>query len=90
MASLVESGNYGSINTTNTATNGFYFIMFTSEESTLQDNTEIDGQIITAGELVVKSQYLCYVQVNTNWYWNQHPKQHFITVPTIICVLIQN
>ena len=48
--------------------------MFTSEEYTLQDNTAIDGKIITAGEFVVKSQYLCSMQVETNWYWNQHPQ----------------
>ena len=22
------------------------------------------------------------MQVDTNWYWNQHPQQHVITVPT--------
>ena len=22
------------------------------------------------------------MQVDTNFYWNQHPQQHFITVPT--------
>ena len=71
MASLVESGKYGSINTTDTTTNGFYVIMFTSEAYTLQDNTKIYGQIITAGELVVKAQYLCSMQLDTNWYWNQ-------------------
>ena len=36
MASLVESETYGSINTTDTSTNGFYVIMFTSGEYTLQ------------------------------------------------------
>ena len=36
MASLVESGKYGAINTTDTSTNGFYFIMFTSGAYTLQ------------------------------------------------------
>ena len=56
--------------------------MFTSEAYTLQENTTIDGQIITAGELVVKSQYLCYMQEDTNCYWNQSPQQHVITVPT--------
>ena len=71
MASLVESGNYGAINTTETSTNGFYVIMFTSGAYTLQDNTTIYGQIITACELVVKTQYLCSMQVDTNWYWNQ-------------------
>ena len=59
MASLIESGKYGAINTTDMSTNGFYFIMFTSEAYKLQDNTTIDGKIITAGELVVKEQYLC-------------------------------
>ena len=82
MASLVESGKYGSINTTDTATNGFYFIMFTSESYTLQYNTTIDGKIINAGELVLKAQYPCSVQVDTNWYWNQHPQQHVVTFTT--------
>ena len=43
MASLVESVKYGAINTTDTATNGFYIVMFTSEAYTLQDNTTLDG-----------------------------------------------
>ena len=32
--------------------------------------------------MVVKAQYLCSTQVDTNWYWIQQPKQNFITVPT--------
>ena len=40
------------------------------------------GKFVTSGELVVKAQYLCSIQVDTNWYWNQQPKQHVITVPT--------
>ena len=56
--------------------------MFPSEVYTLQDSITIEGQIMTSGELVVKSQYLCYMQLDTNWYWNQHPQQNFITVPT--------
>ena len=68
MALLVESGKYGAINTTGTTTNGFHVIIFTSEAYTLQYNTTMDGQIITAGELIVKSQYLCSMQVDTNWY----------------------
>ena len=49
MALLVESVKYGAINTTDTTTNGFYVIMFTSEAYTLQENKTIDGQIMTAG-----------------------------------------
>ena len=56
--------------------------MFTSEAYTLQDNTTIYGQIITAGKLVVKSQYICSMQVDTNWYCNQHPQHNVITVTT--------
>ena len=56
--------------------------MITSESYTLQDNTTIDGQIITSGKLVVKEKYLCYMQVTTNWYLNQHPQQHVTTGPT--------
>ena len=80
-ASLVESGKYSAIDTTDTATNVFYVIMFTSEAYKLKYNTTIDGKIITARELVVKSQYLCYMQVYTNWYWDPHPQHHIITVP---------
>ena len=71
MASLVESSKYGAINTTDTSTNVFYVIMFKTGAYTLQENTTIDGQIITAGELVVKAKYLCSIQIDTNWYWNK-------------------
>ena len=56
--------------------------MFTSEACTLQENTNIYGKIITTGELVVKAQYICSMQVYNNWYRNQKLKQHVITVPT--------
>ena len=39
-------------------TNGFYVIQFISEAYTLQNNTQIYGQVVSAGELVVKEQYL--------------------------------
>ena len=53
MASSVESVKYGAINTTDTSTNGFYVIMFTSGAYKLQK--QIDEQIITAEELVVNA-----------------------------------
>ena len=82
MASLVESRKHGAINTTDTTTNRFYVIMLTSESYTIQENTTIDRQNITAGELVVKAQYICSMKIDTNWYWNQQPKQYVITAPT--------
>ena len=48
----------------------------------LQNNTKIDGQVTSAGELVVKSQYLCYIQGKTNCYWKQQPLQQTIIVIT--------
>ena len=62
MASLVQPGKYGVINTSYTTKNGFDVIKFISEAYTLQNNTKIDGQFISAGGLVVKAQYLCSVQ----------------------------
>ena len=50
MASLVQSGNYGAINTYYTTTNGSYVIMFMSEGYALQNNTSIARKCITAGE----------------------------------------
>ena len=82
MASLVESGTYGGINTADISTNLFYVTVFTSGAYTLQGEKTIYGQIITAVELVVKAQYLCSLQIDTNWYWNQQPKHYVITVPT--------
>ena len=74
MALLDESVKYVAINITDTTNNGFYVIMFTSESYTVQDNTTIDGKVITAGKLVVNTQYLCYMQGDTDWCINQHPQ----------------
>ena len=56
--------------------------MFTSEAYTLQGNTTTDGKFIIDGELYVKAQYLCFLHVDTNWCWKQHPQHHVITVTT--------
>ena len=68
MASLVESVKYGAIKPTDTSTNGFYVIMFKTGAYKLQENTTIDGKIITDGELVVKVKCLCFMQIDTNWH----------------------
>ena len=56
--------------------------MFTSEAYKFQDNTTIDGKIITTGEFIIKAKYLSSMQVDTNWYWNKHLQQHINTVTT--------
>ena len=57
-------------------TNGFYVIMLTSELCKLQDEKTIQRTFIDSGELVVKAQYLCYIQVDTNWYSMSSKFQH--------------
>ena len=79
---LIKPGLYGLINTDDNTTNGFYVIQFISEAYTLQNNTKIDGQVISAGELVVKVQCIFSMQENTNLYWKQQPLQYTIMVPT--------
>ena len=56
MASLVQSVMYGAINKDDNTSNGFYVIQFLSEAYTQKNNTKIDGQVISAGELVAKAQ----------------------------------
>ena len=73
---------YGAITTDYTTTKGFYVIQFLSEKYTLQNITTIDGQVISAGELVLIALYLFFKQEHTNWYWKQQPLQHTIIVPT--------
>ena len=86
MALLVQYGKYGSINTADSSTNGYYVIKLISEAYTLKNNTTFGGKIITASDLVVKEKYLCSMQDSNNWYWGQHTQQQAITVP--ICKII--
>ena len=72
---------YSAINTDETTTNGFYVIQFISEAYTLQNDTTIYGQVISAGESVVKAQYLCSMQEKPNWYWKHQPLQQTSIAP---------
>ena len=83
MDSLFQSVNYSFINISETTTNVFYVIQFISEAYTLQNNTTIDRNIISAGELVFRTQYLCSMKKNTNWYCKQKPPQQNIIVTTL-------
>ena len=82
MASLVQLDMYGAINTDDNTTNVFYLIKLLSDAYTLQNNATIDRQVISDGELVVKAQYLCSMQENTNCYWKQQTLQQTIIFPT--------
>ena len=86
MASLVQLGMHGEINTYYTITNGIYAIQFISEAYTLHNSTSIDGQVISSCELVAKAQYICSMQESTDWYWKQQPLQHTIIFATRIII----
>ena len=61
---------------------GYYVIKFVSEASTLQEETICDEKISTAGGLVVKVQYINFIQDNTILYWKQSPQPNNIIVST--------
>ena len=65
MALLVQYGKYGSMNTTDTPTMGYYVINFVSEAYTFQEYTTCDGQIISPGQIIVKAQYLSCMKEKT-------------------------
>ena len=86
IASLVQPGMYGAINTYETTKNAFYVIQFISEAYTLKNNTQIYGQAISAGELVVKAQYVCSMQEDTDWYWKKQSLKHTIIFPALTII----
>ena len=68
MAALLQTSKRGAINTTDTATRRYYVIKLMSEPYKLQEEKMCNGKISTTGELVVKSQYINFMQDNTKWY----------------------
>ena len=64
---LVLTGKYGTINTTDTTTMGYYVIKCMSESYILQEETTCDGQISTSGDLVVKPQYMNNIKNKTKF-----------------------
>ena len=72
IASLVRSGKYGSMNTTDSTKMGYYMNKFDSEAFALQKDTTCDGKISKAGKLVVKAQYMSCMQEKTKWYWEKY------------------
>ena len=48
---------------------GYYVIQKNSESYTLQEDKSCNVQIRTSGDLVVKVQYMNFIQYNKKWYW---------------------
>ena len=54
---------------------GYYVIKFISEPYTLQEETVCNRKISIVGELVVKAQYMNYMQDNKKIYWGGKTQQ---------------
>ena len=54
MASILQVGKYGAINSSDTTTMGYYVVKYLSEPYTLQGKKTY-GQVSKAGKLLVKS-----------------------------------
>ena len=68
MSALVQTDKYGAVNTTYTTTMGYYVIKLISEAYALREETTCDRKIGSAGELVVKAQYIDCMKDNTKRY----------------------
>ena len=69
MESLVRYSKYGAMNTTDTETLVFYVVKYVTDKYTLQEENTCDGKISTAGELMIKYQYMSCMKSNSKRYW---------------------
>ena len=68
LASTITENSYGSVNTDDPQTEGFYIVMFTSEPYSLQEEINVHGDIINCGTLVCDAKYCSPAQINSRWY----------------------
>ena len=65
---------------------GYYVIEYLSEPYTLQEDQTIYGKLMSAGELLVISEYLSIMKPEKNWHWKQHGKNQSFIISTIAIV----
>ena len=82
MSALVQNGKYGTINTADPTTMGYYVAKFLSKPYKLQDDKKVDNQVMRAGELIVKAEYINIKKSNTNWYCQQLGTNQIVTIAT--------
>ena len=82
MSELVQNEKYGAINTADTTKMGYYVVKFLSEPKTLQYYKIVDKQLIKAGELIVKAEYLSIINANTNWHWKKFETKESVIIET--------
>ena len=55
---------------------------FLSEPYKLQDDKKVDNQVMRAGELIVKAEYISIKKSNTNWYCQQLGTNQSVIIAT--------
>ena len=78
MASLVKPDMYGAIDTADNTSNVLYVIQLISEAHPLQNNTTIDGQVISASELFSRNNIFAPykktpIGIGNNNHYNRSP-----------------
>ena len=86
MYELFLNGKYGAINTAYSTTIVYYVVKFLPEPYALQGDKTVDKQAITAGELIVKEEYLSGMKTNTKWYCQQLKNKYSVIIET--CTLV--
>ena len=57
MPLIIQKGDYGAFYADDNYFQGYYIIIFSSYPYTLQEDLNIDGQVISSGEMVYEGSY---------------------------------
>ena len=61
---IATEGKYGAIDSDDSSCHGYYIIKFSSYPYTLQEELNIDGQVISYGEMVCEGNYFFSININ--------------------------
>ena len=61
-------GKYGAIDTDDYSCHGYHIINFSSFTHTLQEDLNIDGQVISSGEMVCEGNHFFPININSHYY----------------------
>ena len=65
---IITKGNYYAIDSDDSECHVYYIIRFSSTPYTLQEDLNIDGQLISSGEMVFEGTYYFPININFHYY----------------------
>ena len=77
---IIIEGKCCDVDTGDSSWHGYYIIKFSSSPYSLQEDSSIDGKIISFGEMVCEGTYLFLTNVSSNYYVLQWNKSIYIIV----------